>query len=170
MLPKHLLNNTRMKKIIIAYGNPDRQDDGAGWYVLNQVSTGMGRIFTDYTDDFYAALGQDQDFLFVLQLTPELVDVLSGYDAVAFIDAKIAVPGDLLQVEAVQPMASTSPLSHHMSPQALLAYLQDTHNRQLEAWLITVPGFAFGFSRQLTEPTVAQADLAVNWLIGWLNP
>lgn len=159
-----------MKNIIIAYGNPDRQDDGAGWVVLDLVSTHFGRNFADYNDDFYSSLGHDIDFLYVLQLTPELVDVLASYDTVAFVDAGIAGENDPLQITSIHPRALTSPLSHHMSPQALLAYLNDTHHHQMEAWLITIPGYLFGFTRQITDRTLADCEKAAEWLIHWINP
>jgi len=158
-----------MKKIIIAYGNPDRQDDGAGWVVLDLVSTHFGRKFTDYNDDFYSCLGHDIDFLYVLQLIPELVDTLANYDAVAFVDAGMVGVGVSLHITAIQPQAIISPLSHHLTPQALLAYLDDTHQQQLDSWLITIPGYSFGFSRQLTDRTLADCAKAAEWLIHWIN-
>lgn len=157
------------RKLLIAYGNPDRQDDGAGWYVLGRVAEHFGIHFTDYNEDFYSLLGNDVDFFFSLQLLPEMAEIISGYDCVAFMDASVPGINDQLNITKINPIYITSPLSHHMAPQTLLDLLVQLQIHVPEAWLLTIPGSKFGFVSGLSDEARAQAERAVEWLVDWMS-
>ncbi|MBA4420643.1 MAG: hypothetical protein C0391_05805 [Anaerolinea sp.] len=155
------------KRLIIAYGNPDRQDDGAGWYVLTHTAAIYGQIFHDYNDDFYSKLGNNPDFFFTLQLVPELVDIIYRYDAVCFVDASVDSQENSLKINLLEAKYQFSPLSHHMSPQTLLDLVHSVHQKSIPAWLLTIPGRLFGFKRELSVHTKAEAEKGVAWLSQW---
>jgi hydrogenase maturation protease len=159
------------RKLIIAYGNPDRQDDGAGWYVLQQTAKHFGRNFVSYNDDFYSTLGNYPDFFFILQLIPELVDLIKDYDEVCFVDASVGSVSQELAIIPLTPGYQFSPLSHHMSPQSLLDINLSINLSSPKSYLLTVPGKEFGFSDQLSEQALIAVNSAIEWLKKWAeNP
>jgi len=155
------------RKLILAYGNPDRQDDGAGWYVLVKTANYFGHKFSDYNDDFYSKLGKNPDFFFTLQLTPELIDLIILYDEVSFIDASVGIDDSEMHIIRLIPGYQFSPLSHHLSPQSLLDISKSVHNTCPVSYLLTIPGSEFGFSNNLSQQARKASDTAVTWLIGW---
>lgn len=164
------LCNQKMKhKLIIAYGNPDRQDDGAGWYVLQKIAHLRNIPVTSYNDDFYELLGHNPDVFFTLQLTPELSDLVNAYDEVCFIDASVGSNNTQLDVRSLQAAHHLSPLSHHLSPETLLDITKSTYTKYPSAYLLTIPGKDFGFSDQLSSQALLAAEAAVKWLLDWMD-
>lgn len=158
-------------KLILAFGNPDRQDDGAGWYVLQNAAKQLGQIISSYNDDYYASLGNDPDFFFTLQLTPELSDLIKDYDEVCFIDASVGKTTQELEIQTLIPGYQFSPLSHHMSPQSLLDVTKSVTQRCPVSFLLTIPGVEFGFSDRLSNQAQKAADTAISWILDWVkNP
>ncbi len=157
------------RKLIIAYGNPDRQDDGAGWFVLQQTAQKSGSSISGYNDDFYANLGNNPDFFFSLQLTPEMSDLIKDYDEVCFVDASVGKTSNELEIQTLIPGYQFSPLSHHMSPQSLLDITKTVTNRCPVSYLLTIPGREFGFSNRLSDQAKSASDAAITWLLQWLD-
>lgn len=156
-------------KLIIAYGNPDRQDDGAGWYVLQKTAHQLGFPISSYNDDFYSNLGRNPDFFFTLQLTPEMSDLIKDYDEVCFVDASVGKTSKDLEIQTLTPGYQFSPLSHHMSPQSLLDITRSVTNQCPISYLLTIPGKEFGFSDQLSDQARSASDAAISWLLDWVE-
>ncbi len=157
------------QKLIIAFGNPDRQDDGAGWYVLQHTAERLGRNIASYNDDFYSSLGSNPDFFFILQLIPELVDLINDYDEICFIDASVGSNSTDLAILELKPEYQFSPLSHHMSPQSLLDINLALNHSSPKSYLLTIPGKEFGFSGILSEQASNAATSAIEWLLKWMS-
>jgi hydrogenase maturation protease len=157
------------RKLIIAYGNPDRQDDGAGWFVLQQTAQQLGRTISGYNDDFYASLGNNPDFFFSLQLTPEMSDLIKDYDEVCFVDASVGKTSMELGIQTLIPGYQFSPLSHHMSPQSLLDITRSVTQHCPVSFLLTIPGKDFGFSTELSDQAKSASDTAITWLMQWVK-
>ncbi len=155
------------RKLIIAYGNPDRQDDGAGWYVLQGAAKRLGRSFSSYNDDFYSTLGNYPDFFFILQLIPELVDLIKDYEEVCFVDASVGSVSPELAILQLTPGYQFSPLSHHMSPQSLLDINLSINLSSPKSYLLTIPGKEFGFSNQLSVQAMIAVNSAIEWVEKW---
>lgn len=139
--------------LIIAYGNPIRQDDGAGLRLAEVLA------------DQFRSRGVAVDSIAVQQLMPELaVDIAdASVSAVVFVDTRDATgePGrpevDRRPVSASTP--SSPSLGHHLDPAALLAYAGLLDQRPAPtAWLVTAPGVEFGLGEGLSE--TASAALA----------
>ena len=63
-----------MKTLLLGWGNPDRQDDGAAWHVLEEVARRSGLPVPEEDGESFGPLGNELDLLFTLQLTPELAE------------------------------------------------------------------------------------------------
>lgn len=138
-----------MTTLIIGYGNPLREDDGAGWYVADRVAE---------------ALGDTARVLREHQLTPDLAADLAAADLVVFVDARIVEVERGVVVEPVEP-ADSPARSHYCAPETLLATAQLLFGRAPEAWLVSVPAHALGFAEALTPSTRAAADEAAETII-----
>jgi hydrogenase maturation protease len=157
------------KTLFIAYGNPDRQDDGVAWILLQRLAAHFGVTVDDPNADYYETLGKNPDFFFVLQLIPELADLIVEYDRVCFIDAHV---GDLegeIAMQVLSPHYEPSTLSHHMTPQFLLDIAETTSHRHPQALLISIRGYLFGFIQGLSEQTTSLAEEAFKKLVEWFD-
>jgi len=155
--------------LIIGYGNPDREDDGVAWHILQGVARQLGRPALDIETGGQDQLGQSPDLLFVLQLTPELADLISEYDYACFIDAHTGDYPEDLHITSVDAQFQASPFTHHMTPQTCLALANTLHGRRPQAIVVSVKGHRFGFSHTLSSETALFAEEAVEQITAWLN-
>ena len=135
--------------LLIAYGNPLRQDDGAGWLLADRLEQACG------------ARGIEVRRLSVQQLLPELaVDIAADdIDAVIFSDARPAEHDRAaVAVRALAPGLGSPALGHHLTPEIALAYAGQLFGHCPPAWLLTVPGVEFSHGEQISP--VALAALA----------
>jgi len=125
--------------LVIALGNPLREDDGAGWAVAQ-------------------ALHQCQDVrvLVVHQLMPEMAEEVSRADAVVFVDARRGGLAGELRTVALAPAAAEHRLTHVVEPETLLHYAQLLYGRAPKAWLVSIAGERFGLGDGLSA-SVLQA-------------
>lgn len=154
--------------LLIGYGNPDREDDGVAWHILRAVAVRLGLPAPDsYEDEF--PTNDLIDFAFNLQLTPELAEDVSAYQYVCFIDAhtgNIPEPVRLIEVESE---FQRSPFTHHLTPQSLLSICETVYNKKPNAALLSVRGYRFLFTRELSEETEELVPQAVELTMNWLN-
>ena len=159
-----------MRTLLLGFGNPDREDDGAAWHILTSLAKALHLPAPATLEEDFAPLGGETDFLFTLQLTPELAETIAAYQAVYFIDAHTGhVPQDLY-ITPLQADFQNSPLTHHLTPQSCLALAATLYHSQPQAELISVRGYAFGFSNQLSASTRTLAEQAIQYLLQKLNP
>ncbi len=131
--------------LVIAWGNPLREDDAVAWHVVD----GLRRL-------------QPRPSLPPLrlrhahQLTPELAEPVSRAAGVVFVDARSSGTPGLVRCKAVSPQAGANPLAHALSPEALLLYAEGLFGRAPRAVVVTVDGERFGLGETLS-PTVRRA-------------
>jgi hydrogenase maturation protease len=155
--------------LIIGYGNFDRQDDGVAWHVLAEVARQLGCAVPLLPEEEFPPNDGAPDFLFELQLTPELAETIALYDRVCFVDAHTgAVPHDV-NVSAIAAEFQASPLTHHLTPQSLLTFAQTLYNARPEAILVSVRGYQFGFERELSSLTAQLANDAAEKIVEWVR-
>ncbi len=157
------------KTLILGYGNVDRQDDGVAWHVLANLCQKLGRPAPLSADDEFENPGDSPDLDFVLQLTPELAEVIAAYNRVCFVDAHTgSVPEDLHR-EEVKPEYQSSPFTHHMTPATCLSFVKTIYHRDLEGLLVSIRGYEFGFSQELSPASSRLADQAADVIYRWLK-
>jgi hydrogenase maturation protease len=157
-----------LKTILIGYGNPDRQDDGVAWHVLCAVAERLGLAAPSSLDDEFPS-SPAVDFLFQLQLTPELSETVSGYARACFVDAHTGAVPDEVHNQPVRAEFQKSPFTHHLTPQSLLSMCQAIYGRTPEAILVSVRGHSFGFTDELSDETAALVPRAANQIEVWLE-
>jgi hydrogenase maturation protease len=155
------------KSLIIGYGNPDREDDGVAWHILRALTVRLGLTSPEsYEDEFpeFAAI----DFAFYLQLTPEMAEDINEYEHVCFVDAHTGNILEPVRLISVESEFQHSPFTHHLTPQSLLSMCETLYGRKPDAALLSVRGYRFLFSRQLSEETAALVPQALDLIWEWL--
>lgn len=156
-----------MSTLIVGYGNADRQDDGISWHILSGIAQRLGRPVPPAPEDGYFPEGQEIDLWFVLQLTPEMSEDFARYQRICFVDAHTGnIESDIL-LQPVDNSPAASVFTHHMTPAACLALTQTIYHQQPEARLLSVRGFQFEFTRELSAQSAALVDQAIKMLWEW---
>ncbi len=158
-----------MRSLIIGYGNADRQDDGVAWHVLTGIARELGRPVPTAPEDGFFPEGEQIDLWYVLQLTPEMSEDFARYERICFVDAHT---GNIEQETLLQPVEASpasSAFTHHLTPAACLALTQAIYGKTPEAKLLSIRGYKFGFSRELSPETAALVKQAVETLRRWLG-
>ena len=130
----------RAARLIFAYGNPSRGDDGLGPAVYEHLQAMQQEN----------ELPHDIELLTDYQLQIEHAVDLEQRDAVLFVDASVSctAPYAFQQLQAVQDNSYTT---HAMSPAAVLAvYQQINHVEPPAAYLLTIRGYEFALGQPLT--------------------
>ena len=149
------------RTLVIGFGNLDRADDGVAFYIINALRCELGENPLPESETGLEDLGRPVDTAFIGQLTPEMIDVLEGYDRVIFVDAHVDPGVDDLYCTAVSPDEAGLTFTHHMSPPTLLAFFEALHGHAPEGYLVSIRGYDFDFHRDLSPATAALIALAV---------
>ncbi len=154
------------RTLLIGYGNPDRQDDGVAWHVLRGAAEALGLTPpTDWQDDLPTT--PNLVFRFELQLTPEMAEDLRDFERVCFVDAHTGnIPVEVQMVE-IQPAYQTSPFTHHLTPEMLLEMCQSLYGKAPRAVLLSVRGYNFQFSNDLSPKTARLLPEAIQKVLNW---
>jgi hydrogenase maturation protease len=155
--------------LIIGYGNPDRQDDGAAWHIIVQLTERLGLPVPEAFEEGIEPTGGEVDFLFRLQLTPEIAEIVAGYQRVCFIDAHTGTIPEDVRLTPVEPQFQNSPFTHHLTPESCLSLAEALYGALPEAVLASVRGYDFQFSHELTPRTAQNVREAVEQILSWLK-
>ena len=124
---------TCFKILVIAYGNPVREDDGIGWRAAELLENKV-----------------DAEIVYAQQLMPELAARLEPASLVIFFDASLEQePGGV----QCRPIHAEDPAgwSHHLSPGQLLALTKQLNGAIPAAFLITGGAMRMELGDRLTE-------------------
>lgn len=157
------------KTLVIAYGNRDRQDDGAGWHILLQAAAQLGLEAPELPGEWAESADGSLRLLYLYQLLPELAEDLMDYAEVIFIDAQSSAELPELVFEPVGPTWEHSAFTHHLSVGELLAITQTLYERCPDAWMLSVRGYAFEFSQTLSPLTSLLVNQATDLLCSHLH-
>jgi hydrogenase maturation protease len=128
--------------LIIAYGNPLRQDDGVGW----QTAQHLKELLRD----------DPVEIIFRQQLTQDLVFSVSNSSRVIFIDSEFGNPPGTITHRNLRPAGFLSSNStHHMTPIELLAWARILCGPVPRADLVTITGAAFDLNESLSPQVEA---------------
>ena len=75
------------RTIIIGYGNIDRSDDGVACEIINLVRQNLGQKILEDGDMGLENLDGEIDSIFLPQLVPEIMELITGYEQIIFVDA-----------------------------------------------------------------------------------
>lgn len=158
-----------MKKLlVIGYGNPDREDDGVAWHIQHALINKMELPApASYEDEFPQAA--QIDFAFYLQLTPEMAEEIAAYEYVCFLDAHTGNIPEEVRLIDVESDFQRSPFTHHLTPQSLISICETLYEKKPKAVLLSVRGYQFLFSRQLSDETMVLVPQAVELIWDWLG-
>jgi hydrogenase maturation protease len=159
------------RTLLLGYGNIDRQDDGVAWHILKAIASQYGLKLPDFPEETHYDLSPWTSFHFELQLAPEIAELVSTYQRVAFIDAHTGRVEQPFHHETLNPEFVTSPFTHHLTPSTCLSLAQTIYGSTPQAVLVSVRGYEFGFSRTLSATTFEYVRTAATWLTEWMkNP
>jgi hydrogenase maturation protease len=154
--------------LVIGYGNPDRQDDGVAWHVLHALAVRLDLPAPDSYEDFFPP-NDRLDFVFNLQLTPEMAEEIAPYERVCFVDAHTGSIARQVQLVPLEGQFQHSPFTHHLTPQSLLSMCQALYGKTPQAVLLSVRGYQFEFERQLSAETAALVPEALELILEWME-
>jgi len=128
--------------LIVAYGNPQRGDDGVGWVIAAQLRRTL--------------VSPEVQILQLQQLVPEVAADVSRVEAVVFVDASCqGVPGEIRR----KPVTATPGkvrFSHHLSPADVLELARQLYGAAPQAFCISLTGHNFGHNEELSPTATAQ--------------
>jgi hydrogenase maturation protease len=159
-----------LKTLIFGFGNIDRQDDGVAWHVMLAVMQKLGIDTALMDENVMPFTYGEYEFQFQLQLMPEFAEDLGQFDRAVFIDAHTGNIPEAVHQEAVLPAYQNSPFTHHMTAATLLSLCQVINGKVPDAILVSVRGYEFEFTRELSERTRLLADKASQRIIDWIVP
>lgn len=158
------------KTLFIGYGNVDRQDDGAAFYVLQKISKAIGMDTPEDIDDVFPEEAVNGvRLIYALQLVPEMAEICAEFEKVCFIDAHTGSVPKEINIVPVQACYQPSPMTHHFTPDSCICLADQLYHCKPDAILISVRGYEFGFARGLSSRTGELVDEAGEYLIQWLN-
>jgi len=172
--------------LILGYGNVDRQDDGVAWHILDLIAKHFGLSAPDpngegfvqpdpaapadgSSDPSVSSFTVPFDLVFTLQLTPEMAENLANYAVVCFVDAHTGNVSQEVNFEEMEGAYQASPFTHHLTPQTCLALAQALYGNSPRGFLMSVRGYQFGFTNELSEQTKELAATAGEQIITWLR-
>lgn len=158
-----------MKILLFGYGNIDRQDDGVAWHILRGVAERYGLILPDFPEETTSEITEFLTCTYALQLTPESSEWVSQFDKVIFIDAHTGSIEEPLHFEILDANFQTSPFTHHLTPQTCLALAESLYGKTPQAYLISVRGYEFGFSQNLSNQTRDLAMQAIRKIVSMID-
>ena len=160
----------KMKQsLILGYGNADRQDDGVAWHVLARLANRLGRSVPPEIGENFDSEESSPEFLYALQLAPEMAETIANFEQVCFVDAHTGSIAEDVKITSLLPAFQNSPFTHHMTPETLLAFVKGLYDRQPAAILISIRGYEFAFAHDLSSGTDRLADQAVDTIAKWLE-
>jgi hydrogenase maturation protease len=149
--------------LVIAWGNPLREDDAVAWHVLEGLRSLQPRPSLPPMKLRHAH-----------QLAPEMAECVSQARGVVFIDARRdGTPGEV-RGEEIVPSPGSNPLAHSLSPQALLLYAEQLYGRAPKAVVLTISGERFGMGEELSPVVRRALPRAIRAVIrqarAWVQP
>lgn len=149
------------RALVLGLGNLSRQDDGFGWFAVNQVRARLGLKPIDEFDDGMDELGREVDSTFLPQISSDLADLVAEYDRLVLVDARVGGEMQVYWSEVTPlPRDHSRLLTHDMLPAELLALSRMLYGKAPRAYVVSVPGVSFDFGTGLSEPMEALLDEA----------
>jgi hydrogenase maturation protease len=145
-----------MKKLVLCFGSPLRNDDSAALHVAQRLSE--------------IELDKDVEILALHQITPELATDIAQCDLLIFLDSspfiQKTVSSEIYLGESGEESES---LSHSYSVESLLAMGKRLYGSNPRTILVQIPGSDYEIGTELSEHTQNQIDNAVVEVLQYLR-
>ena len=143
------------KILVIGYGNDSRNDDGVGWFVIDQLRE--------------AAL-PGVALLAAHQLEVDLIETVSRFDWVIFVDAALPEVAPCVTRTAVEPALESHAVSHYLTPADMLAMSRMLYGSEPHGVLFQIPAYDLDFGERLSALTETAARGVVQEIMEWSRP
>ena len=151
--------------LLIAYGNPSRQDDGLAYHLVLTLRNLLGLASIPLDELADGELLPGLQVYYTQQLMPEMAELLSEVDTVVFMDAHVAGTAyQPIHFQEIQPLFRPSMVSHHFKPEVLVAYSMSLFGRAPRALILSVLGTNFDFGTELS-PGAAERTIEAAFLL-----
>jgi len=150
-------NNTKTK-LIIAYGNPYRNDDGVGHYIADKIQKWADEEKID-----------EITIITAYQLDIDMTEDISLSESVFFLDAHITKYSPEIVINKIEAKKTNGFTTHVFTPSDLIALVNQLYNKNPPGTLISVPGYNFDMGEELTPETKKKADRAIDKLKHFLT-
>lgn len=131
-----------MRTLVITVGNPLRRDDGVAHAVLNHL---------------------DRESRSSIQLTPEMAELILGYETVVFVDADAR--GRDLRFDPIEEPPGATALTHFSSPANVVALARALYGFTGRAFVCRIPVADLSYRSDLSSGAVALAVRAAKLLL-----
>ena len=138
-----------MRTVVLGYGNRSRNDDGVGWFVVEQLQR--------------LAL-PDVELITSHQLDVDQAETISHFDTTIFVDAAMSQGQPLVTQTEVQAHFQSHAVAHYLTPADLLALSKTLYGREPRAILFSIRGHDFNFGTTLSPATEQGAQDVVGRL------
>jgi hydrogenase maturation protease len=162
-------NGHRQRALVVGYGNVYRSDDGVAHAVVNSLRRRLEQPDLSEDETGLDSLGASTDSVFLVQLTPELLDAMQAYAIIVFVDAHVMTDAPDLDVRSVCIQAPASSFTHHMTPEMLLGLLMTLCGATPCGYIVSIRGREFSFGRRLSQQTEALVEPAVDSILGLIG-
>jgi hydrogenase maturation protease len=134
--------------LVLAVGNPLREDDGVAWHVASALREA----------------GDAVEVATAHQLMPEMAETVARAKGVVFVDAcEGRAPGSVW-CETVRGAATTAGFTHSLDPATLLALAERVYGGAPPAALVSIGGERFGHGDGLSARVSASLPSALRWV------
>jgi hydrogenase maturation protease len=139
--------------LVYGYGNPGRQDDGLGPFLVERLET-----------LHMADIECDSNY----QLNIEDACDLARSRAAVFIDASVDGP-EPFSFERIVPSEEIRFTTHSISPNSVLALCLEIYGKEIPAYMLAVRGYSWNFGEPMTAGAEANMGKALVFLKDWLE-
>jgi hydrogenase maturation protease len=143
--------------LVYGYGNPGRQDDGAGVVFVEELAAWARSGARPW-------LAFDNNY----QLNVEDALAAAQHDVVIFADASRDQPEGFL-FRALQPSACVSFPSHAMSPESVVALARELYGVRPAAFIVTLRGYEWEPNGLMTPEARSNIQSAVAFITRFLD-
>lgn len=143
--------------LVYGYGNPGRQDDGAGVLLVEELAA-------------WAGLGERPWLTFDsnYQLNAEDALAAAEQDVVIFVDAA-RDQAEGFRLRALRPSLSVSFSTHAMTPESVLALSRELYGASPTAYALTIRGYKWEPNGLMTEKARGNLEAAIAFITPYLE-
>ena len=143
---------------VIGYGNPGRQDDGIGPWLIKKLSSCLPQHLTHF-------VSLQENY----QLTVEDALEACRFQRIIFVDASL----NGTEPFSYTPVGTSTKGefgSHTLDPRGLMQLCATLYQHQAEAWILGIRGYEFAeFKEQLSAPAEQNTTEALEFLLNTLE-